>query len=261
MESQELKVALVQTNLIWEHPVQNRAQLSEKINAITEAVDIIVLPEMFTSGFTMNPEAVAETMDGESIAWLQKLAKAKNAAITGSLVISENGNHYNRSVFVQPSGVIETYDKKHTFTLAGEHTVYKAGTEKTIIHYKGWKICSLICYDLRFPVWARNVEDYDVLLYVANWPKPRVSAWDALLEARAIENMSYCIGVNRVGLDANSLEYCGHSAAYDVLGKQLTNIAPNKEETAIVTLTKEHIATYRNKLKFLNDKDAFTLHS
>jgi predicted amidohydrolase len=260
MEHQELKVALVQTDLIWENPVQNRAQLANKINAITEQVDLIVLPEMFTSGFTMHPQAVAETMDGETMSWLRNLAKAKNAAITGSLVILEAGNHYNRSVFVLPSGEIETYDKKHTFTLAGEHEVYKAGTEKNIIHYKGWKICPLICYDLRFPVWARNVEDYDLLLYVANWPKPRVNAWDALLKARAIENMSYCIGVNRVGVDANSHEYAGHSAVYDVLGARLTDIAPNVEATAIVSLSKAHIATYRNKLKFLDDKDVFTLH-
>ncbi|EDP98318.1 amidohydrolase [Kordia algicida OT-1] len=261
MQNQELKIALIQTNLIWEDPLQNRIQLAEKINAITEMVDMMVLPEMFTSGFTMNPENVAETMEGETISWIKKLAKAKNTAITGSLVISENGNYYNRSVFVLPSGEIETYDKKHTFTLAGEHKVYKAGTEKNIIHYKGWKICPLICYDLRFPVWARNVENYDVLIYVANWPKPRVNAWDALLKARAIENMSYCIGVNRVGLDANSHEYCGHSAAYDVLGEKLTNITPSKEETEIVTLTKTHIATYRNKLKFLDDKDVFSLNS
>lgn len=258
MESQELKVALVQTNLVWEHPAENRKQLTAKINAISEEVDIIVLPEMFTSGFTMHPENVAETMEGETITWLKQLAAEKNAAITGSLVISEENQYFNRSVFVLPSGEIETYDKKHTFTLAGEHKVYKAGTEKNIIHYKGWKICPLICYDLRFPVWARNVENYDVLLYVANWPKPRVNAWDALLKARAIENMSYCIGVNRVGLDANSHEYSGHSAAYDVLGEKLTDIQPNKEETAIVTLTKKNIETYRNKLKFLDDKDTFT---
>ncbi|WP_114905178.1 amidohydrolase [Kordia sp. SMS9] len=261
MEHQELKVALIQTNLVWEHPEENRAQLTQKINAITEIVDLIVLPEMFTSGFTMNPKVVAEPMNGTTVTWLQDLAKGKNTAITGSLVISENGNYYNRSVFVLPSGEVETYDKKHTFTLAGEHEIYTAGTEKNNIQYKGWKICPLICYDLRFPVWARNVDNYDLLLYVANWPKPRVNAWDALLKARAIENMSYCIGVNRVGLDANSHEYCGHSAAYDVLGEKLTNIAPNTEATEIVTLTKEHITAYRNKLKFLDDKDTFTLHS
>ncbi|WP_430410515.1 amidohydrolase [Kordia sp.] len=257
MESQELKVALIQTNLVWEHPAENRKQLGEKIHAISEAVDLIVLPEMFTSGFTMNPAHIAETMLGETLTWLKKLAKEKNTAITGSLVISEHGNHYNRSVFVLPSGNVETYDKRHTFTLAGEHEVYTAGTSKNIITYKGWKICTLICYDLRFPVWARNVENYDILLYVANWPKPRINAWDALLKARAIENMSYCIGVNRVGLDANSHQYSGHSAAYDVLGEKLTNIEPNQEETAIVTLTKTNIETYRNKLKFLDDKDTF----
>ena len=261
MTNETLKVALLQTNLIWEHPAENRSQLAKKINAITETVDVIVLPEMFTSGFTMKPELVAETMNGETLTWIKALAKAKNAAITGSLVISENGNYYNRSVFVFPSGAVETYDKRHTFTLAGEHEVYTAGTSKNIINYKGWKICPLVCYDLRFPVWARNVENYDVLLYVANWPKPRINAWDALLKARAIENMSYCIGVNRVGLDANSHEYPGHCAVYDVLGEPLTNVVPNKEEIAIVTLTKSHIETYRNKLKFLDDKDEFTLNS
>lgn len=261
MENQTLKIALVQTNLIWEHPSQNRKQLGEKINAITETVDLIVLPEMFTSGFTMQPEVVAETMDGETMTWIKALAKAKNVAITGSLVISENDQHYNRLVFVLPSGEVKTYDKRHTFTLAGEHELYTAGDSKNIINYKGWNICPLICYDLRFPVWARNVESYDVLLYVANWPKPRINAWDALLKARAIENMSYCIGVNRVGLDANSHEYPGHCAVYDVLGEQLTNIEPNCEETEIVTLTKSHIETYRNKLKFLDDKDDFTLNS
>ncbi|WP_298419326.1 amidohydrolase [uncultured Kordia sp.] len=259
MENQELKVALIQTNLVWEHPAENRLQLDQKIKAISTSVDLIVLPEMFTSGFTMNPAQVAEEMEGETLTWLKKLAKEKNAAITGSLVITEHGNHYNRSIFVLPSGVVETYDKRHTFTLAGEHEVYTAGAEKNIITYKGWKICPLICYDLRFPVWARNVESYDVLLYVANWPKPRISAWDALLKARAIENMSYCIGVNRVGLDANSHEYPGHCAAYDVLGEKLTSIEPNTEETAIITLTKSNIETYRNKLKFLDDKDAFVL--
>lgn len=259
MESEELKVALIQTNLVWEHPAENRKQLTIKINAISETVHLIVLPEMFTSGFTMHPKNVAETMDGETICWLQALAKEKNVAITGSLVIAENDNYYNRSVFVFPTGEIETYDKRHTFTLAGEHTVYKAGIEKKIIAYKGWKICPLICYDLRFPVWARNVENYDVLLYVANWPKPRIKAWNTLLKARAVENMSYCIGVNRVGLDANSHEYSGHSAAYDVLGEKLTNIQTSKEDTEVVTLTKSNIKTYRNKLRFLDDRDVFVL--
>ena len=251
----ELKIALLQSNLVWENPEQNRLNFSAKINSISNAVDIIVLPEMFTTGFTMNANQVAETMTGETISWMTKFSKEKNVAITGSLIIKD----YNRLVFVHPNGKIDTYDKRHTFTLAGEHKVYKAGQQHIIIDFKGWKIKPLICYDLRFPVWARNVEDYDVLFYVANWPKVRVNAWDTLLQARAIENMSYCIGVNRVGLDANNYEYSGHSAAYDVLGKRIDTIPHNKEVIEIVTLNKDHIETYRNKLGFLNDKDDFNL--
>jgi len=218
--SNSLKVAIIQTSLVWENPTENRRILNDKVNAINDSIDLIVLPEMFTSGFTMNASDVAETMDGKTLTWLKEKANAKQAAIVGSMVITENGNYYNRLVFVEASGIITTYDKRHTFTLAGEHKVYTAGSEKAIINYKGWKICPLICYDLRFPVWARNVEDYDLLLYVANWPKVRVNAWDALLKARAIENMAYCIGVNRVGLDGNNYEYSGHSSAYDVLGRE-----------------------------------------
>jgi predicted amidohydrolase len=255
----ELKIALIQSNLVWENPIQNRINFSKKIESITESVDIIILPEMFTSGFTMNATAVAETMTGETISWLLTSAKKYNCAIMGSLVILEDSTYYNRCVFVEPDGKISTYDKRHTFTLAGEHKVYKAGTEKIIIDFKGWRICPLVCYDLRFPVWARNTDNYDLLIYVANWPKPRINAWDALLKARAIENMSYCIGVNRVGLDANNYEYPGHSACYNVLGERVDNITENKEDIQVVTLNKSDIEHYRNKLNFLNDKDNFNL--
>lgn len=254
-----LKIALIQSSLFWEQPEKNRVYFSEKIDSISEVVDLILLPEMFTSGFTMNPENVYETMEGSTITWLQKLSKEKQTAIGGSLVIKENNNFYNRFVFVKPDGTINTYDKRHTFTLAGEDKVYKAGIKKIIVDYKGWRICPLICYDLRFPVWARNTENYDVLLYVANWPKPRVDAWDTLLKARAIENMSYSIGVNRVGNDANNLEYSGHSGAYDTLGKLLTNFEDSKEGIEIVTLEKNHVSEIRNKLKFLDDRDLFTV--
>ena len=161
--SNSLSVAIVQLDLIWENPEANRKHIESKLEGL-EDVDIIILPEMFTSGFTMNATSVAETMDGKTLNWLKELAQKKQSAITGSLVISENGNFYNRLVFVEPSGKVSQYDKRHTFTLAGEHKVYTAGTDKTIIDYKGWKICPLICYDLRFPVWARNTEDYDLLL-------------------------------------------------------------------------------------------------
>ena len=254
-----LKIALIQSDLVWENPEQNRIYFTGKIESISESVDIIILPEMFTSGFTMKAEKVAETMFGETVVWMQELALKKQTAIIGSIIISENSNFYNRLLFVHPNGIIETYDKKHTFTLAGEDKVYTAGKSKLLVSYKGWRICPLICYDLRFPVWARNVEEYDVLIYVANWPKVRIAAWDALLKARAIENMSYCIGVNRVGEDENNHEYSGHSAVYDVLGEKLDNIPENQEYIEIVTLNKDHIKTYREKLNFLNDKDIFTI--
>jgi len=256
---EQLKIALIQSNLVWENPTQNRLNFSEKIKNINEHVDLIVLPEMFTSGFTMNPKAVAETMQGDTVKWMKSIAEKSNAAIVGSVVIEEDGNYYNRLLFVQPNGNIVTYNKRHTFTLAGEDKVYKAGTEKLIIDYKGWKIYPLICYDLRFPVWARNTENYDILLYVANWPKIRVSAWDALLKARAIENMSYCIGVNRVGLDANNFEYSGSSAVYDVLGEKISNIELDKEQIEIIIIEKNHIKKYREKLQFLNDRDKFSI--
>lgn len=258
--SDKLKIALIQAHLVWENPEQNRINFTKKIESLSEEVDIVVLPEMFTTGFTMNAEGVAETMSGKTVSWMQDLASKKDTAIIGSIVISENNNFYNRLLFVTPNKTLQYYNKRHTFTLVGEDKIYTAGTKKNMMEYKGWKICPLICYDLRFPVWARNTQDYDVLIYVANWPKPRVSAWDTLLKARAIENMSYCVGVNRVGVDGVNSKYSGHSAVYDVLGNEITTFQPNKEEIQIVTLEKRHIEAYRNKLKFLNDRDTFTVN-
>ncbi len=253
-----MKIALIQTSLVWENPKQNRNNIEEKITAISETIDLIVLPEMFTSGFTMNPKNVTETMSGETISWLKSLAKKKNCAITGSLVITENENFYNRLVFVFPSGEIQYYDKRHLFTLAGEDKVYTSGKDKLIVEYKGFKICPLICYDLRFPVFARNVESYDVLIYVANWPKSRINAWDILLKARAIENMSYTIGVNRVGEDFNKHEYIGHSQAIDFLCNYI--IEPQElEDVYIIVLDKKSMQDAREKFGFLNDKDRFTI--
>jgi predicted amidohydrolase len=253
-----MKIALIQTALHWENPSKNRAYLTEKINSILQYVDLIVLPEMFTSGFTMNPHNVAETMQGETISWLKDTAKTKNCAITGSLVIEENGNYFNRLVFVFPTGEIQQYDKRHLFTLAGENQVYTSGKDKLIVEYKGFKICPLICYDLRFPVFSRNVEEYDVLIYVANWPKPRVNAWDILLKARAVENMSYVIGVNRVGTDENNLEYVGHSQAVDFFGNYIQE--PTEiEGVFIVEIDKEYLLETRKKLAFLDDKDTFEI--
>lgn len=253
-----MKIAIIQTSLIWENATENRSHLAQKITGFMEDVDLIVLPELFSSGFTMNPKAVAETMEGETVLWLQHLAKAKNAAITGSLVIEENGKYYNRLLFVYPSGEIKRYDKRHLFTLAGEDKFYTAGNEKLIVAYKGFRICPLVCYDLRFPVFARNVENYDLLIYVANWPKPRVNAWDILLKARAVENMCYTIGVNRIGTDANNHQYIGHSQAIDFLGDYLVN-PQEADGVFMVELDKEKLLKTRNKLSFLNDKDEFKL--
>ncbi|NER17084.1 amidohydrolase [Spongiivirga citrea] len=255
----ELKVSLIQTSLVWGNPIQNRINLEQKIRTINEKTDIVILPEMFTTGFSMNPDSLAENMNGITIDWMTKLANELDIAITGSIIIEENNLFRNRLIFVTPEGKIQHYDKRHTFTLAGEHEVYEAGKEKLVFDYLGWKICPLICYDLRFPVWARNAENYDLLLYVANWPKPRINAWDTLLKARAIENMSYCIGVNRVGLDANALEYSGHSACYDVLGNKISTIPANKEFIETVTLSKTHIKDYRSRLQFLQDQDRFSV--
>jgi omega-amidase len=249
-----MKTVLIQTSLSWENPSENRNHFEQKINAISENVELIVLPEMFTSGFTMHPEIVAETMTGETIELLKSLAKAKNCAITGSLVIDENNNFYNRMVFVFPDGTIEFYDKKHLFTLAGEDKAYTAGNQKKIVEFRDFKICLQICYDLRFPVFERNTEDYDLLVYVANWPKTRINAWDILLKARAVENMCYTIGVNRIGTDNNNLEYVGHSQIVNFLGNNLVDAQEN-ESVFIATLDKIAMLQTREKLGFLNDRD------
>lgn len=255
--STTLYIALVQTPLVWEDPEANRQLLTKKIASISTKADLIVLPEMFTTGFTMHPERVAGHEGQKTLDWMLETAFNHNVAITGSTVFYEKGTYYNRLFFVMPNGTNYQYDKRHTFTLSGEHKVYKAGTAKTIIHFKGFGICPLICYDLRFPVWARNTEGYDVLLYVANWPKPRILAWDALLKARAIENMSYCIGVNRVGRDEEGHEYPGHSAVYGPLGKQITF---SEEDTILYAqLSKDSIIDARQKLRFLEDRDTFNL--
>ena len=256
---EQLKVTLIQSHLHWENPVANREHFSNLFDTIEEETDLIVLPEMFTSGFTMNAQAIAENVSGPTLKWMQFEAKNRNAAITGSFISEENSSYYNRLFFVLPDGSFEYYDKRHSFTLGGEDKIFTAGSIKKIIPYKDWKICPLICYDLRFPVWSRNTELYDVLLYSANWPNKRINAWDALLKARAIENMSYCIGVNRIGLDGNGLEYTGHTAAYDVLGTQISSSDLETTFVETITLSKKHIETHRTHLQFLNDRDHFTL--
>ncbi|WBL22112.1 amidohydrolase [Zunongwangia sp. HRR-M8] len=256
---ENLNVAIIQANLEWEDAAANRSLFSKKIEALSDSVELIVLPEMFTTGFSMNAENLAEETDGETLLWMKEYAKKKDAAITGSVIITENGDFYNRLLFVFPDGSYQKYDKRHTFTLAKEDKIYSKGNDRLIVEYKGWKICPLICYDLRFPVWSRNTEDYDLLIYVANWPEKRVAAWDALLKARAIENMSFCIGVNRVGEDGNDAVYNGHSAIYDCLGKILTEENAETEFSKEICLDKSYLQDTRKQFKFLNDRDQFKL--
>lgn len=253
-----MKITLIQTHLIWEDAKANRSNFTSLIEKLNQQTDLIVLPEMFTTGFTMNPETVYETMEGESVSWMKETAMRTGCALTGSLVIKENGNYYNRLLFVYPDGSYKTYNKRHLFTLAGEDKHYTAGKEKLIVDYKGWKICLQVCYDLRFPVFARNTEDYDLLLFPANWPKQRTTAWDSLLRARAIENMCYTIGVNRIGTDNNGHEYSGHTQLIGPLGEYLLEPAI-KEGVYTIEISKEELLEARDKFGFLKDRDNFTL--
>jgi omega-amidase len=253
-----LNIALIQNSLIWEDVVSNLSQFSLILDHLKPEIDLIILPEMFTSGFTMNPEKVATQMNGKVVQWMQMQAEQHQAAIMGSIVIQEDGKYFNRLLFVNSKGEIAYYDKKHLFTLAGENQLYQSGNHKLIINYKGWKICPLICYDLRFPVFSRNVENYDLLIYVANWPKVRTNAWDILLKARAVENMVFTVGVNRIGLDGNGHEYNGHSQVIDYLGNEILS-PQEKEGIYYVKLEKQSLLETRERLNFLEDKDDFEL--
>lgn len=252
-----MKIALVQCSLDWENPELNRTQLDNVFKALSSELDVIVLPEMFTTGFTMEPAKINASEGQRTLSWMSDWSARLNAAIVGSLIWQEGDDFRNRLVFMKPDGNYDTYDKRHTFTLAGEDKVYTRGTKSIRVHFRGFTFCPLICYDLRFPVWSRYNEPYDVLLYVANWPKPRISAWDVLLRARAIENMAYVVGVNRVGFDSNGHEYPGHSAVYDVLGKRMGY--SEIEEVLYIQLDLNHITETRSKLRFLNDRDSFNL--
>lgn len=252
-----LRVTLIQADLVWEDPGTNRARFAEKITPLTGSTDLIILPEMFTTGFSMNPEPLAERMDGPTLSWLATQAASTGAAICGSLIIQEDNAYYNRLVWMQPDGQYFTYDKRHRFTLAGEHEYYAAGKEQLVISWRGWKIRPLICYDLRFPVWSRNTPPYyDLLLYVANWPARRRFAWTQLLIARAIENQAYTIGVNRIGLDGQQIPHAGDSVVLDYSGTALWQQA-EEESTTTLTLDQQKQAEFRDRFRFLADQDSF----
>lgn len=253
-----LHTALLQTNLHWHNPAENQFVFEQLIAKLPKAVSLIILPEMWATGFTMTPAEVAEPMSGSSVAWMQYMAKQHNAAVCGSLAIKEKDVFYNRFIFAHPNGKLDTYDKAHPYTPSGESRVYKAGVESVLIDYAGFRIRPLVCYDLRFPVFARNTDHYDLLICVANWPEARIQAWNILLRARAIENMAFSAGVNRVGKDSYRLQYSGASAAYNALGDELA-FAEASESVVLVEFDKKELYNLREKLPFLEDRDDFTL--
>lgn len=253
-----LRVTTVQTSLHWEDAGANRQMLESKLVPLAGATDLVVLPEMFSTGFSMKSAALAEDPDGATMQWMKAMADSLQAVIAGSLIIRDRGAFYNRLIWMRPGGSYARYDKRHLFTLAGEHQYYTPGSERLLVTLKGWTICPLICYDLRFPVWSRNPGAYDLLLYVANWPKPRRNAWQALLTARAIENQSYCIGVNRVGTDGNGHEYAGDSMVVNFTGEALYQVA-HGEQCATFELDPVIQEAFRAKFPFLKDGDEFVL--
>ena len=262
-QNPDLRVALVQTDLHWQDKTANLALLEEKIWSLKNTCDLIVLPEMFATGFSMDSATLAEPMNLQVHKWMKQLAAQTGSVITGTVIISEGGNYYNRLLWVEPVGTTQHYDKRHLFRMANEDASFAPGEQLPIFSLKGWKICPQICYDLRFPVWARNHWNsgnaaYDLLFYVASWPTARISAWDTLLAARAIENLSYCLGVNRVGIDGNQIAYTGHSAAYDFKGERLVDLG-EKDQIQVVTLSRSALEEYRSKFPAWKDADNFTL--
>jgi omega-amidase len=257
-----LHISLIQTRLFWEDKAANLSMLEEKINSITQKTEIVVLPEMFSTGFSMNPSALAETMDGPTVRWMKKIAAEKKIVLTGSVIIQEDNQFYNRLLWVLPNGTMGHYDKRHRFAFAGEDKYYSNGHKRLIAQVKGWKINLQICYDLRFPVWARqqsNEEpEYDILLYVANWPERRSHAWKSLLTARAIENQSYVIGVNRVGEDGNGIYHSGNSMVIDPLGEVLYH-KEHEEDIFTIVFEKNTLTEVRTKFPFWKDADDFLI--
>ena len=254
----DLRLTLLQSELLWEDPAGNRDRLAEQIDAVGADSDVILLPETFTTGFTMAAVDVAEEPGGPTAQWMLELAGRHDCDISGSLIVRENDRCYNRLYWAQPDGVLHDYDKRHLFRMGGEFEKYTHGTERLVVERNGWRFCPLICYDLRFPVWSRNRGDYDVLLYVANWPASRRSAWETLLPARAVENLCYSAGVNRVGRDGNGVECGGGSMIVDYLGTKLAE-ADDTGQALTATLSHARLERYRDKFPAWKDADRFEL--
>jgi predicted amidohydrolase len=268
----DLKITLVQTDLQWEDPRANYIHIEKLLDEADLDTDVIILPEMFPTGFSMNTKEMAELPEGASYLWMKRLAAKFDAAVAGSVItrephIEDNDSFYNRLHWVFPEGDLETYDKRHLFSFASENNHYSSGHKRLIVMYKGWRICPLICYDLRFPVWSRNQDFndgqdpvFDLLIYVANWPKARTRAWSNLLEARAHENQVYCCGVNRVGKDYNGIGYVGNSAAFSPKGETLCSFEEGAEGVKTVTISLDDLNAFRMKFPVGSDSDNFNLN-
>ncbi len=254
---ENLNVTIIQSDLKWENKEANLAAFSKKMEEVPAATDLIILPEMFSTAFSMNPETLAEPMDGNTVSWMKNMGIEKNCVVTGSFMCEENGKYYNRLVWMNADGTYHTYDKRHLFSMGDENNHYTAGTQRLIVTLKGWKICPLICYDLRFPVWSRNtkINPYDLLIYVANWPEIRIDAWEKLLCARAIENQCYVAAVNRVGTDGNNIFHPGYSVMLEPKGNSICTTSNNREGIYTQTLNYEELETFRSKFPVLNDAD------
>jgi len=258
-----LAITLIQTSLHWEDKQQNLQMLEQKINSIAERTEVIVLPEMFSTGFSMKPELLAETMDGDAVQWMKKISAQKRTIVTGSLIIKDGADYFNRLIWMQPDGNFGYYDKRHLFAYAHEDQHYSSGSRRLIASVKGWKVNLQVCYDLRFPVWARHNfsategnPEYDLLIYVANWPERRNHAWKTLLQARAIENQCFVVGVNRVGKDGNEIYHSGDSCVANPMGELLYTKA-HDEDIHTIILNKQEVDEIRTKLPFWKDGDKF----
>lgn len=257
----DLHITTIQTHLYWEDVDANLAHFSNKISAIRNHTDIVVLPEMFTTSFTMKPEQFAEEHGGKGLQWMIEKAKEKGCVIVGSISVKEKGLCYNRLYWVTSDGSYQFYNKRHLFRMGNEHEHYTSGDQRLIIDYKGWKICPLVCYDLRFPVWSRNTKDnmYDVLIYSANWPEVRSYPWKQLLIARAIENQTYVVGINRIGEDGNHLKHSGDSVVLNPRGEVISNILPNEDSVETINLSYQYLQDFRSVFPVMLDSDDFKL--
>ena len=258
--AEDLRISMIQSHIIWEDKEENLSYFSELLRRVSGRTDLAVLPETFSTGFSMNVEALAEPMDGTTVATIKGWAERYKMAVAGSFIAREEGKYYNRAFFVTPDGEASYYDKRHLFRMAGEDRHFSAGDKPLVVRYKDWNICLQVCYDLRFPVWSRNVNNaYDLLIYVANWPEARKKAWKVLLQARAIENMAYVCGVNRVGVDGKGFAFRGDSMIYDARGKKLADAGKRDETTRTCALSKTDLEAFRTKFPAWKDADAFQL--